>query len=100
MTREELKEQLQKAGFETERNEEYHNDVFRHEAYGRHGLHLEVYVDYYNVRMVWWHQKGRKVAKNYYVKAELIDYESVESLIDAFVKSMIDTYGVSVSAIG
>lgn len=99
MTREQLKEQLMKAGFEMERNDEYHNDVFRHKTYGKFGLHIEVFVDYYNVRMVWWHQNGRKVAKNYYVKTELIDYESAENLIETFVNSMIVTYGVSVNKV-
>ena len=98
MTREDFKQQLQSRGFKGERFSEYHNDVFRHETYRYKGsrLFIEVFVNYYNVRLVWWHQKGRKVAKNYYVGKELRDYKNVEELISDFVDCMTKDYGIKI----
>lgn len=95
MTRDEFEYGLEFYGFSKQRFSEYNNDAFENTGYvfGEKRLHIEVFVDYYNIRIVWWHEKGKKVSKCYYVKKDLSIYNDAKRFIDDFLISMMSTYG-------
>lgn len=96
MTRDEFEFSLEFYGFKKQRFSEYNNDAFVNKCYSfcDRQLHLEVFVDYYNVRIVWWYGEGKKVSKCYYVKKDLAQYNDARRLIDEFVLSMRKLYGI------
>lgn len=97
MTKEEFEFSLEFYGFKKQRFTEYNNDAFVNNSYefGEKQLNLEVFVDYYNVRIVWWYGEGKKVSKCYYVNNELVLYDDARKFIDDFVLSMRTKYGIS-----
>lgn len=96
MTRDEFEYSLEFYGFTKQRYSEYNNDAFVNMSYGYEDKHLnlEVFVDKYNIRIVWWHEEGKKVSKCYYVKKDLVLYNDAKKLIDDFVVSMRSLYGI------
>lgn len=99
MSREELEQQLMNSGFRKERFSEYHNNAFVNDTYKYKDslISLEVFVDRYNVRIIWWHDKGKKVSKNYYINKEIVEFKDVEELINTFITKMISTYSCTLS---
>ena len=96
MIRDEFEFGLEFYGFTKQRYSEYNNNAFVNNSYsyGDKNLKLEVFVDYYNVRIVWWYGEGKKVSKCYYVKKDLSLYSDAKKLIDEFVSSMRALYGI------
>lgn len=96
MTRDEFEFSLESNGFTKQRFTEYNNDAFVNGNYCFEDkqLHLEVFVDFYNVRIIWWHEKGKKVSKCYYVKNDLPLFEDAKTLLDNFIRSMKTLYGI------
>ena len=65
MTKEGVKEKLLDLGFTYERNEEYHRDEYT-SMYKN--TKVEIFVDYYSLKFVWWYKPNRKAAKCFYLK--------------------------------
>lgn len=80
MTKEEVKEKLLDWGFTYERNEEYHRNEYT-SMYKN--TKVEIFVDYYSLKFVWWYKPNRKVAKCFYLKhmTEPLDGVFVEDVI-------------------
>lgn len=96
MTKEELTSQLLDLGFKHDVYSEYHNEAFEHKKYifGRKRLSLEMFVDYYNLRIVWHYGEGKKISKNYYMSKEVSSYKSAKTLINDFVSYCGKMYGI------
>lgn len=80
MTKEVAKEKLLDWGFTYERNEEYHRDEYT-SMYKN--TKVEIFVDYYSLKFVWWYKPNRKAAKCFYLKnmTEPLDGVFVEDVI-------------------
>ena len=80
MTQEEVKGKLLDLGFTFERNEEYHRDEYT-SMYKN--TKVEIFVDYYSLRLVWWYRSFKKAAKCFYLKDihEPLDEKFVEGVI-------------------
>jgi len=80
MTQEEVKGKLLDLGFTFERNEEYHRDEYT-SMYKN--TKVEIFVDYYSLRLVWWYRPFKKAAKCFYLKymKEPLDEKFVEGVI-------------------
>lgn len=92
MTTEEFKESLIKNGFRREKYSEYHNECFLNEDYK--GMRIELFVDYYSIRIVWYYIKHKKVSKCYYCRKILKEIGSAETLLDAFVDEVRKSYNI------
>lgn len=88
MTKEEVKEKLLDLGFTYERNEEYHRDEYT-SMYKN--TKVEIFVDYYSLKLVWWYESNRKAAKCLCLKCmtEPLDDNFVENVIKDLVKCLI-----------
>ena len=80
MTQEEVKGKLLDLGFTFERNEEYHRDEYT-SMYKN--TKVEIFVDYYSLRLVWWYRPFKKSAKCFSLKymKEPLDEKFVEGVI-------------------
>lgn len=96
MTKIEFEQELEKLGFSKQRFSEYHNNVYVNENYDykNRKMSLDIYVDFYNVRIVWRYQKGKKVAKCYSVFKEIADSKETSVLLADFFESMIELYKI------
>ena len=97
MTKEEFELSLESCGFSKQRFTEYNNNAFVNKSfeYDNAMLNLEVFVDRYNVRIVWWHKNGKKVSKCFYINKEVALHENARTLIEDFVALMKSTYGIT-----
>lgn len=101
MSREELEKQLSASKFRFWRDEEYHRDAYTNEnalIKTENGLKirasLEIFIDYYTVRIVWYLENGRKVAKSYYVHKLPNNFDSLDSLLSDFANECFTLYKV------
>ena len=96
MTKAEFGKQLEDLGFTKQKFAEYHNTVYENEdyEYKHRKMSLEIFVDHYNVRVVWWHQKGKKVTKCYSVFNEIANYKEIHALLADFFDEMIVLYKI------
>lgn len=95
MTREELSKSLLDFGFSYWRNEEYHRDEFRG-MYKSVDTEVEVMIDYYTVRVVWYYEKGKKVSKSYRISTEVVRFHSFDDLFDDFLSHCSGFYKIDV----
>ena len=65
MTKEELHSFLTSEGYSYERDNEYHRDVFTKYIDGKK---LEVFADYYTIRVLWWYEHNRKTSTSAYLR--------------------------------
>lgn len=88
MTQEEVKGKLLDLGFTFERNEEYHRDEYT-SIY--ENAKVEIFVDYYSLKLVWWYRPSSKAAKCFYLKymTEHLDDNFVENVIKDLAKCLI-----------
>lgn len=88
MTKEEVKEKLLDLGFTYERNEEYHRDEYT-SMYKN--TKVEIFVDYYSLKLVWWYRPNGKAAKCFYLKymTEPLNNNFVEGVIKDLTKCLI-----------
>ena len=80
MTKEEVKDKLLNLGFTYERNEEYHRDEYT-SMYKN--TKVEIFVDYYSLKLVWWYEPNKKAAKCFYLRyiTESLDEKFIEGVI-------------------
>ena len=103
MTKEELKEKLIEANFELWHDDEFHCDTFMSKTAKvelnerTFEVSLQVYVDYYTVRITWWIESNKKVAKSYYVNSAIKEVESLNELLCAFLYECSVKYGVDLN---
>ena len=88
MTQEEVKDKLLSLGFSYERNNEYHRDEYT-SMYKN--TKVEIFVDYYSLKLVWWYRPNRKAAKCFYLKymTEPLDDNFVGGVVKDLTKSMM-----------
>lgn len=88
MTKEEVKEKLLHLGFTYERNEEYNRDEY---ISMYKNTKVEIFVDYYSLKLVWWYRPNSKAAKCFYLKymTESLDDNFVENVIKDLTKHLI-----------
>ena len=88
MTQEEVKEKLLDLGFTYWRNEEYHRDEYT-SMYKN--TKVEIFVDYYSLKLVWLYRPNSKAAKCFYLKymTEPLDEKFVEGVIMDLAKCLI-----------
>lgn len=101
MTRDELKENLFNLEFDYWRNEEYNRDEFSGYFCFLSGemsfsARIDIQIDYYNVKIVWYYEKGKKASKNYYVNKELAAFKDMSDMLGTFFKSCIDLYKINI----
>ena len=94
MTRQELIQELINSVFSREKYSEYNNEAFETKSYSEKQLHMEAFIDYYTLRLVWWYTENKKVSKCYYVNRDLVNFENVESLLSKFITDMAKTYRI------
>ena len=92
MTREEFTNQLESLDFHYDRYGEYNRD-----AYDNDQVRLEIFVDYYTVRMVWRLNNSHKLSRCYYVNREIKESELAVSIISRFIVYCVETYKVDIS---
>ena len=80
MTRGELYTFLRREGYTYERDNEYHRDVFTNYIDGNK---IEVFADYYTVRILWWYEPNRKTSTSAYISK--VD----ESILRLMIKELI-----------
>ena len=88
MTKEDVKEQLLNLGFTYERNEEYHRDEYT-SMYKN--TKVEIFVDYYSLKLTWWYRPSSKAAKCFYLKymTEPLNEKFVEGVVKDLIKSLM-----------
>lgn len=88
MTTEEVKDKLLDLGFTYEHNEEYHRDEYT-SMYKN--TKVEIFVDYYSLKLVWWYRPNSKAAKCFYLKymTEPLNENFVEGVIMDLAKHLI-----------
>lgn len=88
MTKEDVKEQLLNLGFTYERNEEYHRDEYT-SMYKN--TKVEIFVDYYSLKLTWWYRPNSKAAKCFYLKymTEPLDEKFVGGVVEDLTKSLM-----------
>lgn len=104
MTKDELKSQLAETKFEFWRDDEFHRDVYTNKS-AKVTLdeskslivNLELFVDYYTLRIVWWLEKGKKVTKSYYMKRDVEKICDLNELLGVFVSLCSTDYGVDLN---
>ena len=86
MTAAELKEYLVEQGYRYERDSEYNRDVLTKSDFQVDGkpTKLEIYIDRYSAKVVWWYEPNKKVGVSQYLsKIDLGIYQlMVQGLID------------------
>ena len=99
MTKEEVKTSLLNLGFTNTVDLEYHRDVMtkKNLNFGENCLNLEFFLDYYNVRILWWYEPTKKVSKSYYLRGDISSFSSVEELLSSFIDYCVSTYGIDLS---
>lgn len=103
MNKDELKEQLIEANFEIWHDDEFHRDTFTNKTAKIDvdektlKVSLQVFVDYYTVRIIWWIEPNKKVAKSYYVNPTIKEIVGIDELLSAFVAECSVMYGVDLS---
>lgn len=103
MTQEEFKQQLTELDFRYDRYGEYNRDAYDNDHYRLvdhenkiYKVRLEIFIDYYTVRMVWWLDNSHKLSKCYYVNKEIRENELAVSVIRSFIDYCVKTYGVDI----
>ena len=102
MSREELKEKLIEAKFEYGHDDEFHRDVFTNEKAkikkGEKSLfvNLQVFVDYYTVRIIWYYDGRNKVSKSYYMRKDIDKINSVDELFSSFIAETSQKYKIEI----
>ena len=88
MTQEKVKEKLLDLGFTYERNEEYHRDEYT-SMYKN--TKVEIFVDYYSLKLVWWYRPNSKAAKCFHLKymTKPLNGNFVENVIKDLAKCLI-----------
>lgn len=78
--KEEIKEKLLDLGFTYERNEEYHRDEY---ISMYKNTKVEIFLDYYSLKLVWWYKPNRKAAKCFLLKymTKPFDEKFIEGVI-------------------
>lgn len=100
MTREKLKEKLIEANFELWHDDEFHRDMFTNEkAKIKKGektlsFNLQVFVDYYTVRIIWYYDGRNKVSKSYYMRNDIDKINSVDELLSSFIAETSQKYKI------
>ena len=99
MTKEEVRQGLLNLGFTHNIYNEYHRVVMtkKYLVFVENRLDLEVYLDYYNVRILWWYETGKKVSKSFYLNGEISSLSNIEELLSTFVGYCVGTYGIDLS---
>ena len=101
MTKEELTIGLENLKFKNWYDDEFHRHVYINDStkvelsdnrYVK--VNLELYVDYYTLRIIWWLEKGKKVTKSYYMKREVEKIACMNELLSLFVTQCSMDYGV------
>ena len=104
MTREEFTNQLESLDFHYDRYGEYNRDAYDNDHYRLvdyenkvYKVRLEIFVDYYTVRMVWRLNNSHKLSRCYYVNREIKESELAVSIISRFIVYCVETYKVDIS---
>ena len=92
MTREELNQYLLNKGFNYERYTEYNRDLFTTKY---KGSRIEVFVDFYTLRFVWWCQPNKKVCKSFYLKDILPSFP--DDFVESTISLLAKTYEIEVA---
>lgn len=96
---ESLKRLFESFGFKYERDDEYRRDFYYNDGVlslscGVYALYIEVFVDYYTMRINFRSKGGTRLCKSYRVFDELPNYDSLDELFIDFIKSCGVLYGV------
>ena len=88
MTKEEVKDKLLSLGFSYGRNEEYHRDEYT-SMYKN--TKVEIFVDYYSLKLVWWYRPNRVAGKCFYLRymTEPLDEKFVEGVVKDMAKCLM-----------
>lgn len=101
MTKSDLKVDLLKLKFDYWRNDEFNRDEFRGSFLFERDrkffiASLDIQVDYYNVRIIWYYEKGKKVSKCYYVRKEFAGFKDLSEMLSTFLSYCIDFYKIDI----
>lgn len=98
----ELKQQLKHSNFDYWRDDEFHIDVYSNEsAYVKVGTNvisanLEVHIDCFLVRVIWYYKGRNKVSKSYYLYKEIAGTASLEELFSSFISETSTKYKIDI----
>ena len=84
-SREEISEYLTSEGYRYERDSEYNRDIFTNDNVLVDGnkTKLEIYVDRYSVKIVWWPEANKKVGSSSYL------YKLDEGILKLMIEAQI-----------
>lgn len=85
MNKEELSEYLLSEGYKYEKDSEYNRDVFTNDNILVDGnkTKLEVYVDKYSAKLVWWPETNKRIGSSSYL------YKLDEGILKLMVEALI-----------
>lgn len=100
----ELDKQLLERKFEYWRDDEFHRDVYTNkkaEIEVCEGklicANLEIFVDYYTMRVIWRIASGRKIGTTYYMKRDLGGIDTIDTILTEFAQNCVSDYGVDLN---
>lgn len=101
MTKSDLKVELLKLKFDYWKNEEFNRDEFCglikfSSGDEKFDARLDVQVDYYNVRIIWYYEKGKKVSKCYYLNKDFAGFKDLSEMLSTFFAYCIKTYKIAI----
>lgn len=93
MTKVEIKSVLEKLGFTYERDSEYNRDVYTNKSFFflNRETKLEIFVDYYTIRFVWWYSRNQKVGTSFYINSLP---KNLKTFIDDVICELINKYNL------
>lgn len=89
MTKEEVKELFMSLGYAYERDEEYHRDYYTTKY---NDTKVEIFVDYYTLRVLWWYEPRMRVGKNY--RMSQMNEPLGEHFIEDAISDLKKEYGI------
>lgn len=102
MTVDEIKQSLTKYEFKYSADDEYHWDVYTNKGYAlniedkKYTIYLEVSINYYNVRFIWYYHGNNKCTKIYYIDKDIPVFPSFEEMVKTFISYCVDFYRVKI----